>query len=178
MMSVMSQVNMPGRELLARLLVTLGALRQRMQAFVDLLTQERQAITALAMDQLTSVSEAKLRLLEELNADEDVRKNLVEQLAAMWKIPADSVTIGQIADQAGGAVASQLKQQQADLNSIILAARRSNQVTGALLQRSLTFLHDAVGIMRAPFHVQPSLYSESGSMQASALGSVWLERRG
>lgn len=177
-MNAIPQAGLPSHELLARLLDTLDVLRQRTQSFVDLLARERQAITALAMDQLTSVSDAKLRLLEELSARDDVRKDLVGQLAALWAIPSDSVTIGRITDRAGGALAVQLKQRQTELNSVILAARRSNQVTGVLLERSLAFLHEAVGMMRTPLQVQLSLYSESGSMQAPTLGGRWLERRG
>lgn len=169
---------MTGHDLLARLLETLGALRQRTQSFADLLTRERQAIKALATDQLISLNEAKLRLLTELSTYEDRRKDIVEQLAALWKIPADSMTIGSIADRAGGPVADQLKRQQAQLNHSIVTMKRSNQITGAVLQKSLTFLHEAIGIVRAPFHVQLSLYSESGSMQASALEGGLLERRG
>ncbi|MDQ6736060.1 MAG: flagellar protein FlgN [Nitrospirota bacterium] len=174
----MGQAVMTGHDLLARLLETLGALRQRTQSFADLLTRERQAIKALATDQLISLNEAKLRLLKELSTYEDRRKDIVEQLAALWKIPADSMTIGSIADRTGGPVADQLKRQQAQLNHSIVTMKRSNQVTGAVLQKSLTFLHEAIGIMRAPFHVQLSLYSESGSMQARALEGGLLERRG
>src|SRR5690242_14838386 len=103
-MNAIPQAELSGHELLTRLLDTLDVLRQRTQSFVDLLARERQAITALAMDQLTSVSDAKLRLLEELSAREDMRKDLVGQLAALWAIPSDSVTIGRITDRAGGAL--------------------------------------------------------------------------
>jgi flagellar biosynthesis/type III secretory pathway chaperone len=174
----MRQTDLPGHDLLARLSDTLGALRQRTQSFVDLLARERQAIMALAMDQLTAVNQAKLQVLKEIATYEDVRKDLIGQLAVIWRVPADAMTIGKIADYAGGPVATHLKQQQAQLNHTILAARRSNQVTGALLHKSLAFLHEAVGIMRAPFQVQLALYSESGSMQASAPAGGMLERRG
>jgi hypothetical protein len=173
----MRQAVMTGRDLLARLLETLEALRQRTQSFADLLTRERQAIKALATDQLISLNEAKLRLLKELSAYEDMRKDIVEQLAVLWKMP-DSMTIGSIADHAGGLIADQLRRQQAQLNHSIVAMKRGNQVTGAVLQKSLTFLHEAIGILRAPFHVQLSLYSESGSIQTSALEGGLLERRG
>jgi hypothetical protein len=174
----MRQAVMTGHDLLARLLETLEALRQRTQSFADLLTRERQAIKALATDQLLSLNEAKLRLLQDLSAYEDMRKDIVEQLALLWKLPSDSVTIGSIADHAGGPIADQLKRQQAQLNHSIVAMKRGNQVTGAILQKSLTFLHEAIGVLRAPFHVQLSLYSESGSIQSSALEGGLLERRG
>lgn len=174
----MDHIDMAGHDLLARLVDTLGAIRQRTQSFVDLLARERQAIKALAKDQLTSVNQAKLQLLEELSAHEEVRKDLIGQLAVIWRIPADGMTSGWIADHAAGPVATALKQQQAELNHTIRAARRSNQVTGTLLHKSLSFLHEAVGIMRAPFQSQLSLYSESGSMQAPAPAGGILERRG
>ena len=174
----MGKADMPGHDLLARLLETLGALRQRAQSFADLLTRERQAIQALATDQLSSLNEAKLQLLKELSTYEDVRKDIVGQLATLWKIPTESMTIGCIADHAGGPVADQLKQQQAQLNHSIVTVRRSNQVTGTVLEKSLAFFHGAMAMMRAPLHVQLSLYSESGSMQASVLEGGLLERRG
>lgn len=174
----MRQADSSGHDLLARLADTLRALRQRTQSFVDLLARERQAIMALAMDQLTSINQAKLHVLKELATYEDMRQDLIGRLAVIWSIPAEAVTIGWIADHAGGPVAAELKQQQAQLNHTILAARRSNQVTGALLHKSLAFLHEAVGMMRAPFQVQLALYSESGSMQASAPAGGMLERRG
>lgn len=169
---------MPGHDLLPRLLETLGALRQRTQSFADLLTRERQAIQTLATDQLSSLNEAKLQLLKELSTYENVRKDIVGQLAILWKTPAESMTIGWIADHAGGPVADQLKQQQAQLNHSIMTVRRSNQVTGAVLQKSLAFVHGAMAMMRAPFQLQLSLYSESGSMQAPAVEGRLLERRG
>src|SRR5438094_4534406 len=158
----MGKADMPGHDLLARLLETLGALRQRTQLFADLLTRERQAIQVLATDQLSSLNEAKLQLLKELGTYEDVRKDIVGQLATLWKIPSESMTIGWIADHVSGRVADQLKQQQAQLTHSIMTVRRSNQVTGTVLQKSLAFFHGAMAIMRAPFHVQLSLYSESG----------------
>ncbi|WP_447983472.1 flagellar protein FlgN [Nitrospira sp. Nam74] len=178
MAKTMRQTDLPGRDLIARLAETLGALRQRMQSLVDLLARERQAITVLAMDQLTSVNQAKLQVLKELATYEDVRKDLIGQLAIIWSIPAEAMTIGRIAEYVGGPFASQLKEQQAQLNHLILAARGSNQVTGSLLQKSLAFLHEAVGMMQASFHVHLALYSESGSMQASAPAGGMLERRG
>src|SRR6476620_734940 len=132
----MRQAVMTDHDLLARLLETLEALRQRTQSFADLLTRERQAIKALATDQLISLSEAKLRLLKELSAYEDMRKDLVEQLASLWKLPAGSMTIGSIADHADGPIADQLKRQQVQLNHSIVAMKRGNQVTGAVLQKS------------------------------------------
>lgn len=174
----MGQADIQGQDLLARLADTLGAIRQRTQSFVDLLARERQAIMALAMDQMTFINEAKLHVLKELATYEDLRKDLTGQLAVIWKIPADAITIGRIADYAGGPVATALKQQQAQLNHTILAARRSNQVTGALLHTSLAFLHEAICIIRAPFQVQLALYSESGSIQASAPAGGMLERKG
>jgi flagellar biosynthesis/type III secretory pathway chaperone len=174
----MRQTDLPGHDLLTRLAETLEALRQRTQSFVDLLTRERQAIMTLAMDQLTSVNEAKLQVLKELATYEDMRKDLIERLASIWRIPAEEMTIGGIAEHAGGPVATALKQQQAQLNHTILAARRSNQATGALLHKSLAFLQGAVGIMGAPFQVQLALYSESGSMQTSPPAGAMLERRG
>ena len=132
----------------------------------------------LAMDQLNSVNQAKLQVLKELATHEDVRKDLIGQLGVIWSIPSEAMTIGRIADHASCPVAAQLKQEQAELNRTILAARRSNQVTGAVLHKSLAFLHEAVGMIRTPFHVQPVLYSESGSMQASAPAGGMLERRG
>lgn len=174
----MREADMPGNELLLCLLEVLEALRQRTQSFAELLGRERQAINTFAIDQLTSVNEAKLHLLEELSLHEDRRTDVIEQLAAMWNVPADSMTIGDIADRTGGPVADRLKRQQAQLNHTILAARRSNQVTGALLQKSLAFLHEAVSIVRAPFQAQLSLYSESGSMHPPALEGGLLERRG
>ncbi len=174
----MCQTDIPGQDLLLRLLEILEALRQRTQAFVDLLARERQAIKTLAMDQLTSVNDAKLRVLEELSLYEDVRTDLVGRLAIVWNVPSDSMTIGRIADRAGGAVADQLKQQQAQLNHMILAAKRSNQVTGAVLHKSLAFLHEAVSMIHAPFQTQLSLYSESGSIHAPSLEGGLLERRG
>ena len=178
MMNTIRQTDLPGYDLLARLVETLGTLRQRTQSFVELLTRERLAIRALAMEQLTSVNQAKLRVLEELTTYENLRKDLIGQLAAIWRIPVETMTIGRIADHVGGPVAAELKEQQAQLNDAILAARRTNQATGALLHKSLTFLHEAMGIMRAPFQVQLPLYSESGSMQASAPAGGMLERRG
>jgi flagellar biosynthesis/type III secretory pathway chaperone len=177
-MNTMRQTDLPGDDCLARLADTLKALRQRMQSFVDLLARERQAIMALAMDQLTSVNQAKLQVLKELSAYENARQDLIGQLAVIWNLPAEAMTIARIVDHAGGPVATELHQQQAQLTHTILAARRSNHVTGALLHTSLTFLHQAIGIMRAPFHVQPALYSESGSMQGSAPAGGVLERRG
>jgi flagellar biosynthesis/type III secretory pathway chaperone len=174
----MGQAVMTGHDLLARLLETLGALRLRTQSFADLLTSERQAIRTLATDQLISLNQAKLRLLKELSTYEDVRKGIVEQLATLWKIPVGSMTMASIADRVGGPIADQLKQQQTQLNHSILTMKRSNQVTGAVLQKSLTFLHEAISVMRAPFQVQLSLYSESGSIQAPALEGGLLERRG
>lgn len=174
----MRQTDLPSHDLLARLGDTLGALGQRTQSFVDLLARERQAIMALAMDQLTSVNQAKLQVLKELAGYEDVRKDLIEQLAVIWRIPAEAMTIGGIVDHAGGPAAAALKQQQAQLNQTILVARGSNQITGALLQKSLAFLHEAVGIMRVPVQAHPALYSESGSMQTSAPAGAMLERRG
>ena len=174
----MGKADMPGHDLLARLLEILGALRQRTQSFVDLLMRERHAIQALATDQLSSLNESKLQILKELSTYEDARKDIVGQLAALWKTPAESMTIGWIADRVGGRVADQLKQQQAQLTHSITTARRSNQVTGMVLQKSLTFFHGAMAIMRAPFHAQLSLYSESGSIQAPGLEGGLLERRG
>jgi flagellar biosynthesis/type III secretory pathway chaperone len=174
----MGHIDMAGHDLLSRLVSTLGALRQRTQSFVDLLAHERQAIKALAMDQLTSINQAKLQVLNELATHEDVRRDLIGQLAITWSIPAEAMTIGRIADDAGGSVAIELKQQQAQLNHTILAARRSNQVTGALLHKSLAFLHEAIGMMRAPFQAQLALYSESGSMQSLPPAGGMLERRG
>src|SRR4029078_1925559 len=92
--------------------------------------------------------------------------HVVGQLECIWKFPSDTLTIGHIVGRVGGSVAEQLKYQQTQLNQSILAARHSNQITGALLHKSLPFLHEAVSIVRAPFHVQLSLYSESGSMHA------------
>jgi len=174
----MGQADMPGHDLLGRLLETLGALRQRTHLFADLLTRERQAIQALAMHQLSSLNEAKLQLLKELSTYEDARKNIVGQLATLWKTPVESMTIGWIADHVGGRLADQLKQQQAQLNHSIMTVKRSNQVTGTVLQKSLAFFHEAMTIMRAPFHIQMSLYSESGAMQAPPLEGGLLERRG
>ena len=174
----MGQADMSKYDLLARLLETLEALRQRTQSFVDLLMHERHAIKTLAMDQLSGLSEAKLRLIDELGRYEDVRKDLIEQLAALWKVPADLMTIGWIAEHVGGPVAGQLKRQQAQLNHSLVAARRSNQVTGAVLHKSLAFLHAAVSIARAPFQTQPALYSESGSVLAATREGGLLERRG
>jgi len=174
----MGQADMPGYDLLARLLETLEGLRERTQSFVDLLMHERQAIKTLAMDQLTALNEGKLRLIDELGTYEDVRKDIIGQLAHLWKRPADSITIGWIAEHVGGPVAGQLKQQQADLSHSIVAARRSNQITGAVLHKSLTFLHAAVSIARTPFQHQPALYSESGSVLAATREGGLLERRG
>ena len=56
MMNTIRQTDLPGYDLLARLVETLGTLRQRTQSFVELLTRERLAIRALAMEQLTSVN--------------------------------------------------------------------------------------------------------------------------
>lgn len=178
MVKTMGHIDRAGHDLLARLTETLEALRQRTQSFVDLLTRERQAIMALAMDQMTIINEAKLQVLKELAIYEDLRKDLIEQLAVIWNIPADAMTIGRIADHAGGQVATALKEQHAQLNHTILAAKRSNQVTGALLHTSLTFFHEAIGIMRAPFQVQLTLYSGSGSVQVSAPAGGMLERKG
>ena len=142
---------MPGHDLLVRLLEVLTSLRERARLFVDVLANERQAVKTLAMDQLTAVNESKLRLLEELSMYEDVRVDLVRQLEAIWKVPSDTLTIGHIVGRVGGSVAEQLKYQQTQLNQSILAARHSNQITGALLHKSLAFLHEAVSIVRAPF---------------------------
>ncbi|HKN86376.1 MAG TPA: flagellar protein FlgN [Nitrospiraceae bacterium] len=174
----MSQADMSGYDLLVHLLEILKALQQRTQSFADLLIQERQAIKMLAMDQLTSLNEVKLRLIDELTRYEDVRKGIIEQLAALWKAPADSMTIGWIAGHIGEPVAGQLKRQQAQLNQSILAAKRSNQVTGTVLHKSLAFLHAAVSIARSPFQTQPALYSESGSVLATTREGGLLERRG
>ena len=174
----MGQTDMPGHDLLVRLLEVLTSLRERARLFVDVLANERQAVKTLAMDQLTAVNESKLRLLEELSMYEDVRVDLVRQLEAIWKVPSDTLTIGHIVGRVGGSVAEQLKYQQTQLNQSILAARHSNQITGALLHKSLAFLHEAVSIVRAPFHVQLSLYSESGSMHAPTIEGGLLERRG
>src|SRR3569833_809507 len=125
----MGQAVMTDPDFLMRLLETLRALRQRTQSFADLLTRERQAIQTLATDQLVSLNEAKLRLLKEFSTYEDVRKDIVGQLAGLWKVPADSMTIASIADRAGGPIADQLKRQQAELNHSILTMRRGNQVT-------------------------------------------------
>lgn len=169
---------MPGYDLLIRLLEVLTSLHERTQAFIEVLGKERLAVTTLAMDQLTSVNENKLRLLEELSVYEGVRMDLVRQLAALWNLPAESMTVGGIARHAGGSIAERLRHQQTQLTQTIRAARRSNYVTGALLQKSLAFLHEAVSIMRAPFPGQLSLYSESGSMQAAGVEGGLLERRG
>jgi len=174
----MGQADMSGYDLLTRLLETLDALRQRTQSFADLLVRERQAIKILAMDQLTALNEAKLRLIDELSRYEDVRKNIIEQLAAMWNVPAESMTIGWIAGHIGGPVAGQLVQQQAQLNQSIVAAKRSNQLTGAVLHKSMAFLHAAVSIARTPFETEPALYSESGSVLAATREGGLLERRG
>src|SRR5689334_21505360 len=119
----MGQADMSGSDLLARLLETLKALRQRTQSFADLLIRERQAIKMLAMDQLTALNEAKLRLIDELSTYEEVRKSIIEQLATMWNVPADLMTIQRIAGHIGGPVAGQLVQQQAQLNQSIVAAK-------------------------------------------------------
>ena len=164
--------------LLDRLLDTLEALGQRTQSFVDLLMEERQAIQALAMDRLSVLTEAKIRLIDEISRHEDVRKSIVEQLAALWRIPENSMTVRWIAGRIGGPIGDRLKLQQAQLNRNIVAAKHSNEITGAVLHKSLAFLHTAVSIVRAPFQGQPALYSESGSVLAAAREGGLLERRG
>lgn len=174
----MRQADMTGQDLLFRLLDSLSSLRERTQLFVDVLAKERAAVKMLAMDQLTSINEAKLRLLEELSLYEGIRMGLVRQLAAQWNLPAEAMTIGFIAGRVGGSIAEQLKQQQTRLNQVILIARRSNHITGTLLQKSLVFLHEVVSIVRAPLHAQLSVYTGSGSMEARGTEGGLLEKRG
>ena len=115
------------------------------------------------MDQLTAVNESKLRLLEELSMYEDVRVDLMRQLEAIWKVPSDTLTIGHIVGGVGGSMAERLKISADATQSVpFLPPDIAIKLRAPCLHKSLAFLHEAVSIVRAPFHVQLSLYSRIG----------------
>jgi flagellar biosynthesis/type III secretory pathway chaperone len=156
----------------------MDALQERLEVFLDLLTQEHEAIGALALDRLGEINRGKLQLLEELNSLDRERACLVGQMANLWSLEPASVTLGSIAHRVGGEVGGRLKRQQNQLNESIAAVRERNQFISSLLGRSLTFLHEALRIWYTPESSPAPLYCESGAMRSAQSEGSLLRRKG
>jgi flagellar biosynthesis/type III secretory pathway chaperone len=164
-------------DLSAQLLTAVNALEERLGLFLDLLTEEREAIRTLSVEQLTRINESKLRLIGELSGLDQQRGRLVERLAVLWKVEPSAVTLSMIGDRIGGSVGDKLKRQQDQLRELIAVIRENNEFISSLLTRSLAFLHEALKMWYAPTNTPP-LYSGSGMVHSVQPEGGILRRKG
>ena len=149
----------------------------RFDAFLTLLTREREAIKSLAPTSLVELSQAKLALLEEIQRLEEQRAEMLVRIAGNWAVPTDSLSLRAIAERVGpreSAILLRLKEQ---LQKAVTAIREATGLNEVLLTRSLEFLSEGLGMWRsAP--KSSSLYSSHGSLRAGHQQGALVRQKG
>jgi len=148
-----------------------------LDSLVRLLQQEQQAITSLAIDELTASNQRKLALLTEIRSLEERRVAVVESLALEWRVASESLTLTAIADRIGTEDAGRLLRRHEQLHRSVLAAREAEAFTRSLVAGSLDLLSEALAL----WHQAPSsnpLYAPSGSLRSAGTGGTLLARKG
>ena len=166
-----------GRDQVSGLLEILELMHDRTDALLQTLDQERQALKALRLDELTALHPATLQLLQELHALEERRTALTARLARQWGVSADSLTLREIAARMGGELAGHIDRLRRRLDGRITAARDRNRGLGVLVSRSLEFFHEALTIPYGNASA-PALYSQSGRAQSRRPDGALIQRKG
>jgi flagellar biosynthesis/type III secretory pathway chaperone len=159
-------------------LVTLLQVQQeRFDSLLTLLAREREAITAMATASLVELSEAKLRLLDELRELDERRASAVARIAGNWGVPPETLTLHGIAERVGPIEAGILHRLKDRLARVVAAIRESTSVNSELIARSLAFLNQGLDVWRdAP--KTSDLYSSHGALKSGTLQGALVRQKG
>jgi len=149
----------------------------RFDAFLALLTREREAIKFLAPAPLVELSQAKLSLLEDIQRLEEQRGEMLARIGDSWAVPTDSLTLHAIAERVGPRESTMLLRLRDQLQKAVTAIREATGLNEVLLTRSLEFLSEGLGVWRsAP--KSSSLYSSHGCLRAGHQQGTLVRQKG
>jgi flagellar biosynthesis/type III secretory pathway chaperone len=162
---------------ISALVTLLQTQQERFDSLLTLLSREREAITSLATAPLVELSEAKLRLLEELRMLDEQRATAVARIAGNWRVPPETLTLHGIAERVGPIEAGMFHRLHERLSKVVAAIRESTSVNGELITRSLAFLNQGLDVWRdAP--KTSDLYSSHGAPRSGSLQGALLRQKG
>ena len=149
----------------------------RFDAFLALLTRERDAIKSLAPTSLVELSQAKLTLLEDIQRLEEQRAETLTRIAGSWDVPGDTLTLCGIAERVGPRESAILLRLREQLQKAVAAIREASSFNAALLTRSLEFLSEGLNVWRsAP--KSSSLYSSHGNLSTGHHQGTLVRQKG
>ncbi|TKB74735.1 MAG: flagellar protein FlgN [Nitrospira sp.] len=169
---------MPQTEsLVSDLIETLDQEQLRLDALRHLLAHEQEAVRRWSSADLSAVTTTKMGLLEDLQALERRRIDLVAQLGTAWNQSPDSLSLQEIAARVPTAQAAPLLQRRTASRHMVQDALVTQDVTQMVVAHAMDLCDEMMRLANQVPGTGP-LYSDAGLVTAGSESRTWVNRKG